>query len=154
MAVKLKGVWQRKDVEFADEQAMQKARACISNHPWTIANTKSWADDYAAAYGADELAVLKASCAGSKFNMVQSYNQSWCPGGVWVPLDPKPEEVLKEGYEWQVWGTEKRQVPIGTVPAAQPATVIALDDKIRGEISAIVYKAVMDALETLSTKKD
>jgi hypothetical protein len=153
MPVQMKGVWSRKTVEFADAIAMNKARTCISQHPYTIATMEDWSKDYAEAYGAEELAILKASCRGSKFNMVQSFNKAWVVDGTFIPNDPKPEEVLKEGYEWQVWGTERRQIPIGTVAKAQPATVTGLDPDTKKELAAIVFDAVTHALETWTVKQ-
>jgi hypothetical protein len=152
MAMFMKGVWSRKQVEFADLSAVNAARLVISNHPWSIANTPELAASYAAIYGADELTTLKASCAGSKFNMVQSPTQKWCLGGVWLAPDPPASDILQPGMEWQVWGTERRQVPIGAVSKAQPATVSELSVEVKAELAALVYGAVTDALEAWASR--
>src|SRR5512137_751253 len=120
MTVKMVGIYQRKDVDFADIQAMQRAYGIVCRHPYTIANTPDFSAEYAAIYGSDELQVLKNSCAGGKFNMVQSPTQAWVIGGVWVPVPPKPEEVLKDGYVWQDTPFGRRQVP-RTQATVQPA---------------------------------
>ena len=151
--VKMTGIYTRKpDVEFADLPTISKVKALLSNHPWSIANTATLMQEYANYFGVDELEVLKKSCTGSKFNMVSSPVQKWVLNGVWVPEPPKPEEVLQPGMEWQVWGTERRQVPIGST-TMHPATAIAeISADTQKQLAAIVFDAVTDALEAWSKK--
>jgi len=153
MGIKLNGVWTRKpDLEFADAATVTRARALVSNHPWSIVNAAFNAAEYGALFGQDELEVLRKSAVGAHYNMVASATRKWVLGGVWVPLPPKLEELLKDGYEWQQWGTERRQVPIGTV-TAHPATAVAeISAEMREQIAAIVFQSVTDALESWATK--
>jgi len=150
--VKMTGIYQRKDIEFADQQAVERAKVLLTQHPWTIANTPEFAAEYAAIYGADELTILRTSCSGGKFNLVQSPIAKWCIGGVYVPIPPKPEEILKDGYVWQDTPYGRRQIP-KTQATIQPAAAMAeITTDVKQQLAAIVFDAVTDALEAWSKK--
>ena len=95
--MKMTGVWQRKDVEFADPQARERAKVfALTLAPFTIKSSPDLTAAYLAIYGADESANLQQN------NMVQSSCSKYVLGGVWVPPEAKPtapvpgpdEEVL------------------------------------------------------------
>ena len=152
-AMKLTGVWTRKpDLEFADAATVNRARALVSNHPWSIVNTAFNAAEYGALFGQDELDVLRKSSVGARYNLVASATQKWVLGGVWVPLPPKAEEVLKDGYVWQDTPFGRRQILAGQATTVPPAAVAELSPDIRQEIAAIVFQSVTDALESWATK--
>lgn len=150
--MQMTGVWSRKAVEFADQQAIERAKTIIFRHPYTIATIPEFAAEYAAIYGQDELAVLKASLAGSKFNMVQTYNQAWVVGGTWIPPAPKVEEVLGPDEEWNTvqtpFGTIRRKVKKGSVPAEQKAA----GDIDAQQLEAIVFTQASAAMEAVLRK--
>lgn len=150
--MQMTGVYSRKTVEFVDQQAIERAKALINQHPYSIATISDFAAEYAAIYGADELAVLQASLRGAKYNMVQSYNAAWCPGGVWVPPAPKVEEVLGPDEEWQTvntpFGPLRRKVKKGTVSAQQKA----VGDIDAQQLEAIVFAQAGAAMEAVLRK--
>jgi hypothetical protein len=151
--MKLKGVWTRRpDMEFADKQGVNAAYALISRHPYTISTIDEFSKEYAAIFGEYELAVLRASCTGGKFNMVASCNQAWVLGGIWVAPDPKPEPVLLPGNEWKQTPFGKVQGPIVTSASSPNSTVTALSPVVKAELSAMIFAAVTDALETWAVK--
>ena len=151
--MKLTGVWSRKpDLDFADVETVNRARVAVSNHPWSIVNGLYVAAEYEALFGSEEMAVLRKSAVGAKYNMVASATQKWCLGGVWVPLPPKVEEVLKDGYVWQDTPFGRRQVPAGQATVAPPAAVTELSATVKQELAAIVFESVTDALEAWANK--
>jgi len=152
MGVKMTGIWTRKpDMEFADIQAMQRAYSLICRHPYTIASTPEFADEYAAIFGADELQVLKDSLRGTQYSMVMSPNEEWVKGTkTYVPPAPKPERVLLPGNKWIDTSYGKVQVPKGQVTDGVPAAVSELSDEVKRELSSIVYEAVTAALKVWS----
>ena len=151
--MKLTGVWTRKpDLEFADAATVNRARALVSNHPWSIVNTAFNAAEYGALFGQDELDVLRKSSVGARYNLVASATQKWVLGGVWVPLPPKAEEVLKDGYVWQDTPFGRRQILAGQATTVPPAAVAELSPAIKEELASIVFQSVTDALESWATK--
>ena len=153
MGIKLNGVWTRKpDLEFADAATVTRARALVSNHPWSIVNAAFNAAEYGALFGQDELEVLRKSAVGAHYNLVASATQKWVLGGTWVPLPPKAEDVLQTGMEWQSTPFGKRQVPIGTATQAVQTAVAELSPAIKQELASIVFESVTDALESWATK--
>jgi hypothetical protein len=148
--MQMTGVYSRKTVEFVDQQAIERARALINQHPYSIATLPDFAAEYAAIYGADELAVLKASCTGAKYNMVQSMTEAFVVGGAWVPAAPRADsEVLKPGFEWQYRGGFGRvQIPAGSVPTSQKT----VDDLTAQEFEVIVFKQAGLAMEAVLRK--
>ena len=152
-AMKLTGVWTRKpDLEFADAATVNRARALVSNHPWSIVNTAFNAAEYGALFGQDELDVLRKSSVGARYNLVASATQKWVLGGVWVPLPPKAEEVLKDGYVWQDTPFGRRQILAGQATTVPPAAVAELSPAIKEELASIVFQSVTDAFESWATK--
>ena len=151
--MKLTGVWTRKpELEFADVATVNRARVLVGNHPYSVCNLNYLAAEYGALFGADELEVLRKSSVGARYNLVASATQKWVLGGVWVPLPPKAEEVLKDGYVWQDTPFGRRQVLAGQATTVPPAAVAELSPDIRQEIAAIVFQSVTDALESWATK--
>jgi hypothetical protein len=144
------GVYKRKDIQFADQQAVERCKSLIGRHPWTIANTEEFATEYAQIFGVDELAILKASCSGGKFNMVISTNSDWVVGGTFVAYPPKAEEVLKPGYKWvntPFSATGRTQVPEGQATANAPVAITELSENIEKQIAGIVFDSVTAALK-------
>lgn len=146
------GVWERKHIERPDQQTVERVKALIGRHPYTICNAPELAAEYAELYTQDELQVLKASLPTRRYNMVQSYTKEWVQDGVWVPPAAKPDEQLKPGYQWQDTPFGRRQVPVGQATVQPQAAVAELTDGIRAELSAIVYEAVSQALKAWSAE--
>jgi len=152
-AMKLTGVWTRKpELEFADIATVNRARVLVGNHPYSVCNLNYLAAEYGALFGADELEVLRKSSVGARYNMVASATQKWVLGGVWVPLPPKAEEVLKDGYVWQDTPFGRRQILAGQATTVPPAAVAELSPAIKEELASIVFQSVTDALESWATK--
>ena len=151
--MKLTEVWTRKpDLEFADAATVNRASALVSNHPWSIINTAFNAAEYGALFGQDELEVLRKSAVGAHYNLVASATQKWVLGGAWVPLPPKAEEILKDGYVWQDTPFGRRQILAGQATTVPPAAVAELSPAIKEELASIVFQSVTDALESWATK--
>jgi len=153
MGIKLTGVWTRKpEMEFADVATVNRARAVVSNHPWSIVNGNYMAAEYGALFGTDELEVLRKSSVGAHYNLVASATQKWVLGGTWAPLPPKPEEVLQPGNVWLDTSFGRKQVPADQATTVPPAAVAELSPAIKQELASIVFQSVTDALEAWATK--
>lgn len=147
----LTGVWERKHIDFADQQAVERVKLIISKHPWTICTTTEFAAEYSQLFGADELDRLKTSL-GKRPDMAASYTKEWVQGGTWVPPAAKPEEQLKPGYVWQDTPFGRRQIPASQATVQPQAAVAELTSDIKQELSAIVYGAVSQALRAWSAE--
>jgi hypothetical protein len=143
-AMKVTGVWTRKpEMEFPDKQVVNVVWTLVSRHPYTIGTIDAFSREYAAIFGEGEIANLKASLVGGKFNMVMSPNENWVKGDkVWIAPEPKEDSVLKEGYEWVQTPFGKTQQPI------RPS--VGFNAAQKDELGAIVYEHVLEALRTWS----
>lgn len=152
MGYKPPGAWTRKpEFEFATIQDMEQVKAhVLDRHPMTVCSMFS--EVYIKYFGADEFEVLKASIKGGKFNFVMHYNPDWIQGEkTQIPIPPKVEPVLKEGYVWQdnPFGG-KRQVPAGQAYAK--VTVVDLTDEALHKIAEHVYEMMKAALNSAASK--
>jgi hypothetical protein len=110
------------------------------------------AAEYGALFGADELEVLRKSAVGAKYNMVASATQKWCLGGVWVPLPPKAEDVLRPGNVWMDTSFGRKQVPEDQATNVPSVGLAELSPAVKQELAAIVFESVTDALEAWVNK--
>jgi len=141
MSVKMTGVWQRKDVEFADQQALERAKVfAMMFAPFTINSDPQLTAEYLAIYGADEAANLKAS------NMVQSSEQRYVKGGVWVEAATKSTAALVPGPDEEVLHTifGSKLVKKGTTMPASTTAVMTLSHE---EMESLVEETVLRCLK-------
>ena len=85
----LKACWRRKETQHDDALA-DKVRTLANTHPYNIWTTPGLAADYRAIYGDDEFNVLVDGCRSGAYNMVESFEEKWVQGGVYIPPDPIP----------------------------------------------------------------
>jgi hypothetical protein len=139
--MKMTGVWTRKDVEFTDQQALERAKVfALTLAPFTINSDPQLAAEYLAIYGADEAANLKVN------NMVQSSEQRYVKEGTWVPAKTKSTAALVPGPDEEILHTifGSKLVKKGTTTPASTTAVMTLNHE---EMESLVEETVLRCLK-------